>query len=869
DCKNSDGDKIAGVASSPTIDGDKVYFGTICGKIMCLDAKKGQKNWQFTPNNASFNTPVVFYGNNLMAVSSDELLRCVDPSNGKLKWSINCKGNLMSPPAVEKGIAYLPYDKGIICYDIDKKTEINKGKLVNESFLLTGTPAVKDGRVYYGSILSSFECYDATTGSKKWTGPFMITSAPCITNDSVYVGALGGLYCLSKDNGTTRWQFENKGIISGSPVACGERIYFGTSEGDFYCISPSGKVLFKYNEGSSINDTIICSNNLVYFATGDGKLFCLAEEGYKSKPAKIILTAEKSRIGTGQTIKIRANAFDFENKDVETKDIVWTLDPKDMGTITADGLFTAGSTTGKISITGCLGGICDTIEVDIVDISEFISKIEVKPDGATATVGIPIKFEATAYDKYARVAESTRFTWSVEPKDAGKFDNNGTFTPESTGDCTVTASVGKISGSAKLTIIKVSSLVVEPTQVTINYGLTKQFKVTVKDNNDKIVENPALTFACSPAGLGAIDATGLFTAGNTDLEGTVTVSGYGLTATANVKVEELKQAKIETKNTEVVFENIDPGKSLSSVITIGNSGNIPGDITATTDSDWILLSPKTGTVEPGKTIDVTVMLKSSALKKNAKLNGKVTIKSSAPDPIIIPVKVTVSAGADCYELNTALDFQTVSRGTTKTMTKTITFIGNQKGTLKPSVPWITVKPDTFDKVKQLDVVVTVTASAMPSGESFEGEIAIIGSDLCKDTKISVTVKTEKDIQIKLVLNSKNGLINRNNTVLDVPPQVIKGNTMVPLRFIAEAFGCKVGWNGSEKKITITRGSFEMMLWMDKTTAKVNGQSKTMKAPPTSVKGSTLVPLRFIAEAFGATVNFNSKTQEIDILWAPY
>ena len=868
-CENGDGDKIAGVISSPTIDGDKVYFGTVCGKVICLDAKRGQKNWQYTPNSASFNSPVMLYGNNLLTVSYEEQLKCLDPSNGKVKWSVNCKGNVLSPPAIEKGIAYLPYDKGIMCYDIDKKTEINKGKILNASLLLTGTPAVKDGKVYYGSIFSSFECYDAATGSKKWKGPFMISSAPCVTSDSVYVGAIGGLYCLSKDSGSTRWQFETEGIISGSPVACGERIFFGTSDGDFYCVSPSGKVLFKYNAGSSINDTIICSNGLVYFTTEDGKLFCLAEEGYKSRPAKIILTSERSSIGNGQTIKIRANAYDFENKDVDTKDIVWTITPSDMGTITPDGMFTAGSKNGKVSISGCLGGVCDKIEIEIADISEFISKIEVKPEGATATVGVPFKFEAIAYDKNSKVADNSRFTWSAEPKNAGKFDSNGNFTPESEGECTVTASIGKINGSAKLTIIKVSSLVIEPEQSTINYGQTQQFKVTVKDNNDKIVENPTLTYACSPSELGTIDANGLFTAGNSDHEGTVTVSGYCLSATAKVKVEELKQAKIETKNTEVVFENIDPGKSVSSVITIGNFGNIPDDIAATTDSDWILLSPKTGTIEPGKTMDITVMLKSSALKKNAQFSGKVTVKSSAPEPIVIPVNVTVNSGIDCYESNTSLNFQTVPRGTVKTMTKKITFIGNQKGKLQPNVPWISIKPDTFDGAKELDVLVTVTASALPSGESFDGEILLLGSDLCKDAKINVTVRTEKDIQIKLVMNSKNGLINDNKTVLDVPPQAIKGNTMVPLRFIAEAFGCQVAWNAGEKKITITRGTFEMVLWMDKTKAKVNGQDKVLKAPPTSVKGKTLVPLRFIAEAFGATVNFDSKTQEIDILWAPY
>jgi hypothetical protein len=733
---------------------------------------------------------------------------------------------------------------------------------------LTGTPTVKDSKLYYGSIFSALTCFDTSTCGKRWTGPFMITSTPCVTNDAVYVGAIGGLFCVAKDSGSTKWTFKTKGIISGSPISCGDRIYFGTSDGNFYCVDKSGKELFSYYTGSSINDTIICNNNMVFFSTEDGKLYCLAEEGYKTKPVKIVLTSDKSMIGTNQSVKIRVNAFDIENRSVEAKNIVWTIEPKDMGTITPEGMFTAGTKTGKVTITGCIGKVCDKVDIEIADISSFVTRIEVKPDGATATVGMPIKFEATAYDKYSKTVDGVMFNWSVEPKDAGKFDNNGTFTPESTGDCTVTASIGKMSTSVKLTIIKVTTLSIEPTQITVNYGLTQQFKVTVKDNNDKDIVNPTLTFSCTPSELGAIDSKGLFTAGNTELDGTITVEGYGLKATANVRVEELKFAKIETKDTELVFENINPGKSQSSVLTLTNTGNIADSFTISANTDWILVSPKSDTINPGKSQDITIMLKSSALKKNAILNGELTIKTSAPQPIIILVKVTVNSGVDCFEFSTVLDFQSVPRGTVKTMTKTITFIGDQKGTLKPNVPWITVKPDSFSGVKQIDVSITVIASAMPAGESFEGEIAILGSDTCKDTKISVTAKTEKDIQVKLTINSKNAIINGNKTNLDVPPQTIKGNTMVPLRFIAEAFGCQVNWNASEKKITINRGSFEMFLWMDKTKALVNGQERTLKAPPTSVKGKTLVPLRFIAEAFGATVNFNSKTQEIDILWTP-
>lgn len=185
---------------------------------------------------------------------------------------------------------------------------------------------------------------------------------------------------------------------------------------------------------------------------------------------------------------------------------------------------------------------------------------------------------------------------------------------------------------------------------------------------------------------------------------------------------------------------------------------------------------------------------------------------------------------------------------------------------------MTPKTATIGILKSAILEFEVSTSGLKAGEKIEGSITLTPSveSGCKTLSIPFRLTArQKQVLIWLQIGNSTAKIDGKETKLQVPPQVIKGNTMVPLRFIAEAFGCKVDWNSAEKKITITRGSFEMVLWMDKTTAKINGQDKVMKAPPTSVKGSTLVPLRFIAEAFGATVNFNSKTQEIDILWAPY
>lgn len=70
-----------------------------------------------------------------------------------------------------------------------------------------------------------------------------------------------------------------------------------------------------------------------------------------------------------------------------------------------------------------------------------------------------------------------------------------------------------------------------------------------------------------------------------------------------------------------------------------------------------------------------------------------------------------------------------------------------------------------------------------------------------------TVTAYKDgTTIVLKLKSRSATINNEAVMLDVPAQSIKGRTMVPVRFVSEALGQQVGWNNSTKIVTINSGS---------------------------------------------------------------
>lgn len=58
-------------------------------------------------------------------------------------------------------------------------------------------------------------------------------------------------------------------------------------------------------------------------------------------------------------------------------------------------------------------------------------------------------------------------------------------------------------------------------------------------------------------------------------------------------------------------------------------------------------------------------------------------------------------------------------------------------------------------------------------------------------------------QVIVTLGSNVAIIDGKPINLDAPPVIVKGKTMVPLRFIGEAFGAKVDWDNATKSATLT------------------------------------------------------------------
>ncbi len=101
-----------------------------------------------------------------------------------------------------------------------------------------------------------------------------------------------------------------------------------------------------------------------------------------------------------------------------------------------------------------------------------------------------------------------------------------------------------------------------------------------------------------------------------------------------------------------------------------------------------------------------------------------------------------------------------------------------------------------------------------------------------------------------------------------PPTEINGSVLVAMADIFRELGASVIWDGPRKKITATRGSRVIELWIGSTTALVDGAAVALSVPPMVLgRGTTYVPVRFVAQALGAGVVYDKPNRAVMITTA--
>ncbi|RKD33150.1 stalk domain-containing protein [Thermohalobacter berrensis] len=106
--------------------------------------------------------------------------------------------------------------------------------------------------------------------------------------------------------------------------------------------------------------------------------------------------------------------------------------------------------------------------------------------------------------------------------------------------------------------------------------------------------------------------------------------------------------------------------------------------------------------------------------------------------------------------------------------------------------------------------------------------------------------------------------NNMEVFLNNSPFITEGVTMVPLREYCEFLGIKVSWNGKEKSITLKGFDKELFLKINSNKVLVDNISKEMRKSVILKEDKSYAPLRFISEAFGLNVKWDGEYKDIFI-----
>lgn len=106
------------------------------------------------------------------------------------------------------------------------------------------------------------------------------------------------------------------------------------------------------------------------------------------------------------------------------------------------------------------------------------------------------------------------------------------------------------------------------------------------------------------------------------------------------------------------------------------------------------------------------------------------------------------------------------------------------------------------------------------------------------------------------------IVNGQQVQFDTPPIERGGRVFVPLRGVFEKLGASVVYDNG--LINATGSGRTIQLKIGSTTATVAGNNQQLDVAPFLVGPRTYVPLRFVSQALGATVDWNNNTQTVTI-----
>ena len=127
------------------------------------------------------------------------------------------------------------------------------------------------------------------------------------------------------------------------------------------------------------------------------------------------------------------------------------------------------------------------------------------------------------------------------------------------------------------------------------------------------------------------------------------------------------------------------------------------------------------------------------------------------------------------------------------------------------------------------------------------------------------------VTIVLQIGNKTAFSNKQEQILNASPYINNGRTMVPFRYIGEALNATIGFEVNPltklvDQVRYEKDNVKIVLRINQSTAYINSTPIELDSPPVIMEGRTMVPLRFIGEALGCSIDWNAQDQTIMVTY---
>ncbi len=231
---------------TPVVTNDAIILSTeTTNTVYALSLDNGKNLWSYTVTNwivtdmtyydGGIDGGIVFFGCN------DSYFYALNAKTGKILWKYYTHSIDIKTAAAYNDKVYFGGGSGTMyCFNVLNDSEVVTPVWTYECYnWISGAPAIKDGKVVFGSYDNFLYCCDAETGERLWyyQAPYWVTSGVTIVGNSVLFAASGNkdnkyyLYCIDFDTQKFRWVSNSSYIIRSAPSVVNGCVYYANDGG--------------------------------------------------------------------------------------------------------------------------------------------------------------------------------------------------------------------------------------------------------------------------------------------------------------------------------------------------------------------------------------------------------------------------------------------------------------------------------------------------------------------------------------------------------------------------------------------------------------------------------------------------------------